>query len=304
MQALDVLDGCPYINGKIVCDFTGKDKGLSGLLRLGADLRKCCFDIVIDLQNNKKSHALSFLSLAPLRYGYNNGKFSFLLNNGIKDDAPYLDPIEHQFRVLKSAGVKPVDKHLELWPSSSDDERIDALFQENWIKPSQGLIGINVRASSRWNSKNWPPKRIAELCDRLAKEFNMRVVLTGTKEDALFIEKISGLTSSKPVVAAGRTAVMELASLIKRCKAYITPDSAPMHIASALGTPFIALFGPTDPARHVASSKGHIIIKKDLKCSPCYNPNCSKGFKCMSGIEVEEVFAAVKNILLKNEGPL
>jgi len=301
LNARDVLDGCPYINGKIVCDFTGKDRGLSGLWKLGVDLRKYCFDIVIDLQNNNKSHLLSFLSLAPLRYGYDNGKFSFLLNNRIKDDAPYLDPIEHQFRILKSAGIKPVDKHLELWPSPSDSERIDALFQENWIKPSQGLIGINVRASSRWNSKNWPPKRIAELCDRLAKEFNMRVVLTGTKEDALFIEKIKGLTNSKPVVAAGRTAIMELAGLIKKCKAYITPDSAPMHIASALGTPFIALFGPTDPARHLAPSGCHVVIKKDLKCSPCYNPNCSKGFKCMNGIEVEEVFAAVKNILLKSE---
>lgn len=302
LQARDVLDGCPYINGKIVCDFTGKDKGLSGLWRLGANLRKRSFDIVIDLQNNRRSHILSFLSLAPLRYGYNNGKFSFLLNNGIKDDAPYLDPVEHQFRVLKSAGIKPVDKYLELWPSSSDAERIDALFQENWIKPSQGLIGINVKASSRWTSKNWPPKRIVELCDRLAKEFNMRAVLTGTKEDALFIEKIRSLTASKPVVAAGKTTVMELANLIKRCKVYITPDSAPMHIASAFGTPFIALFGPTDPARHMVPSKNHVIIKKNLKCSPCYNSNCSKGFKCMSSIEVEEVVAAIKNILSKSEG--
>ncbi|MCX5666249.1 MAG: lipopolysaccharide heptosyltransferase II [Candidatus Omnitrophica bacterium] len=304
LQARDVLDGCPYINGKIVCDFNGKDRGLSGLWKIGAGLRKQCFDIAIDLQNNKKSHILSFLSMAPLRYGYDNGKFSFLLNNGIKDDAPYLDPIEHQFRVLKSAGVKPADKRLELWPSPSDAERIDALFQENWIKPSHSLIGINVRASSRWNSKNWPAKRIAELCDKLAKELNMRVVLTGTKEDALYIGKIKGLTASKPVVAAGRTAVMELASLIKKCKAYITPDSAPMHIASALGTPFIALFGPTDPVRHVAPSKDHIVIKKDLKCSPCYNPNCSKGYKCMNSIEVEEVFTAVKNILSKSEGSL
>jgi lipopolysaccharide heptosyltransferase II len=304
LQSRDVLDGCPYINGKIVCDFKGKDKGLSGLWRLGLDLRKHCFDIVIDLQNNKKSHILSFLSLAPLRYGYKNGKFSFLINNGIKDDAPYLDPIEHQFRVLKSAGIKPIDKQLELWPSPSDSERIDALLQEHWIKPTQSLVGINVRASARWASKNWPPKRIAELCDRLAKEFNMRVVLTGTKEDSPFIEKRRNMTASKPIVAAGRTGIMELASLVKRCKLYVTPDSAPMHIASAIGTPFVALFGPTDPVRHVAPSKNYIVIKKDLKCSPCYSPSCSKGYKCMSGIEVEEVFAAVKNLLLKSEGQI
>jgi lipopolysaccharide heptosyltransferase II len=300
LPAREVFDGCPYINGKIVCDFKGKDKGLSGLWRIGRELRTECFDIVVDLQNNKASHILSALSQAPLRYGYDNGKFSFLLNSRIKDDAPYLDPIEHQFRVLKSAGIKPVDKHLELWPVPSDSERIDALLQDNWVKPSQNLIGINARASSRWVSKNWPPKRVAELCDKLAKEFNMRVILTGTKEDMPFIEKIRDLTSSKPIVAAGRTTVMELADLIKRCKVYVTPDSAPMHIASAMEAPFIALFGPTDPVRHVAPSKNYIVIKRDLKCSPCYSPNCSRGSKCMSGIEVEEVFRAIENILSKS----
>ena len=302
LPAREVFDGCPYINGKIVCDLKGRDRRLSGLWKIGRELRMECFDIVIDLQNNRKSHILSALSLAPLRYGYDNGKFSFLLNNRIKDDAPYLDPIEHQFRVLKLAGLKPVDKNLELWSTPSDAEKIDALFQDNWVKPSQNIIGINARASSRWNSKNWPPKRIAELCDKLAKEFNMRVILTGTKEDVSFIKKIRDLTSSKPIIAAGRTTVAELASLIKKCKVYITSDSAPMHIASAMSTPFIALFGPTDPLRHIAPSKNHVVIKKDLKCSPCYSPNCSRGFKCMSGIEAEEVFRAVKNILSKSEG--
>ena len=128
----------------------------------------------------------------------------------------------------------------------------------------------------------------------------MRVVLTGTKEDIDYIDKIKDLTTSKPIVAAGKTTLMELANLINRCNVYITPDSAPMHIASAMGTPFIALFGPTDPLRHIAPSGNYIVIKKDMKCSPCYSPNCLKGFKCMKNITVEEVFGVTKEMLSKN----
>lgn len=298
LQAKEVLDRCPYINDSIVCDFKGKDNGIKGLLGLSGELRKGCFDIVIDLQNNKKSHVLAFLSMAPLRYGYDNRKFSFLLNKRIKNDAPYLDPIEHQFRVLKLAGIKPLDKNLELWPSPLDEEKVNNFLNDNWIKNTQDIVGINVRASSRWLTKNWPPKYISELCDRLAKEFNVRTVLTGTREDAYFIEKIKEASFSKPIAAAGKTGILELASLIKRCKVYVTPDSAPMHIASAVGTPFIAIFGPTDPARHVAAlSKDYVVIKKDLKCSPCYSPNCLRKIKCMKDITADEVFQAAKAML-------
>ncbi|MFA5500591.1 MAG: lipopolysaccharide heptosyltransferase II [Candidatus Omnitrophota bacterium] len=301
LQARETLDRCPYINEKIVYDLKGKDRGVKGLWNMGRELRKGCFDIVIDLQNNKKSHLLAFLSMAPMRYGYKNGKFSFLLNNRIKDDAPYLDPLDHQFRVLRLAGIKPVDKKLELWPSASDDEKVANFLNDNWIKPAQSMIGINVRASSKWITKNWPPKHIAELCDKLASEFNIRTVLTGTAEDAPFIEKIRDHSSSKPLVAAGRTGILELASLIKRCKVYITPDSAPMHIASAMGTPFIALFGSTDPKRHVVPSQNSIVIRKELKCSPCYNPSCMKKYKCMNSITVDEVFRAVMSVFQKGD---
>lgn len=299
VQSREILDRCPYINEVVVCDFKNRDKGFAGFIKLARSLERDCFDMVIDLQNNRKSHLLAFLSLAPLRYGYDNGKFSFLLNRKITDDAPYLDPIEHQYRTLRLAGVKPKEKVLELWPSKEDDAWVEQFLKDNWVKPSQVLVGVNVRASSRWLTKNWPSSYIAELCDRLAKEFNIRVVLTGSKEDLEFIGGIRRLANSKPVIAAGRTGLMELAALIKHFKVYITPDSAPMHIASAMKTPFVALFGPTNPARHVVPSENGIVLYKGkgLKCSPCYNPNCLKNFRCMKEITVDEVFGIVKEFL-------
>jgi len=302
LKAREVLDGCPYINDRIVCDLDNKHKGLLGLWRLAKELQRESLDIVIDLQNNKKSHLLAFSSLAAQRYGYDNRKWSFLLNNRIKDDAPYLDPLEHQFRTLGLAGIKGADKHLELWPSDYDDKQAEKLLLDNWVKQSQALVGINVRASSRWLSKNWPPAYIAELCDRLAKDYGMRVVLTGAKEDIELANEIAREARSKPLVAVGKTSVMELAGLIKRFKVYLTPDSAPMHIASAIGTPFVALFGPTAPGRHVAPSKECIVLCKanDVRCSPCYNPVCRKKLPCMRRITVDDVLAAMGKFLAKD----
>ena len=293
-----LLDRCPYINDRIVCDFKDKHKGVAGFLRLADELRKGWFDIVIDLQNNKKSHLLAYMSMAPLRYGYDNKKFSFLLNRRIKDDAPYLDPVEHQSRTLKTAGVKLEDKRLELWPSKDDESEAEKFLSDNWIVPSQPIAGMHLRASSKWPTKNLPPSHIAELCDMLAKEFNIRTVLTGSKDDAELANRIAHMTKSKPIVAAGKTSMLELACLIRRMKVYVTPDSAPMHIASAMGTPFVAIFGPTDPARHLPPAEKFIVLKKELKCSPCYSPRCMKKILCMRKITAGEVFEAMKRFLV------
>jgi lipopolysaccharide heptosyltransferase II len=304
VQAREVLDRCPYIDDVIVCDFKERDRGLSGLMRLGKDLRKGCFDIVIDLQNNRKSHILAFLSLAPMRYGYDNKKLSFFLNKRIKDDAPYLDPLEHQFRTLRLAGVKPVDKTLELWPSESDEKYAQKFLEDNWAKEEQALIGINVRASLGWDTKNWPPSYIAELSDRLAKEFKMRTVLTGTVDDVELAGQIAKAAKSKPIVAAGKTSIAELAALMKHFELYITPDSAPLHIASASGIPVIALFGPTEPEKHVVRSDSCVVLCKavEMKCSPCYKPSCGKRNTCMRKITVDDVLDVIRRYLTAEAG--
>ena len=299
LQAREVLDRCPYVDDRIVCDLKGRDKGLKGFLRLAQALRKENFDIVIDLQNNRKSHILAFLTFALARYGYDNGKFSRLLNRRIKNDAPYLNPVEHQFRVLKMAGVKPQDERLELWPSPADEKHALDLLKENWVTISQGVVGIHVRASARWGTKNWPAEYIADLSDRIASEFSMRVVLTGSKEDMALAQAIARRARSKPIVAAGRTSLLELACLIRHFKVFLTPDSAPMHVAAAVGAPFIALFGPTDPSRHIAPAQECIVMKKGLECSPCYKPTCSKKYICMRKITVSEVFEAMKPFLIR-----
>ena len=101
---------------------------------------------------------------------------------------------------------------------------------------------------------------------------------------------------SRPIMACGKTTINQLACLIKRCNVFISGDTAPLHIASGVGTPVIALFGPTDPRRHISSEKDALILKKELECQPCYKPKCVS-IECMKKISVDEVKEAVLKLL-------
>jgi len=295
-EAKEVLFSCPHIDELVVCDLRNRDKGLAGMWKLGAALRKKGFDITVDLQNNRASHILSALTLAADRYGYDNKKFSFLLNHRIKDGKPAIGPVEHQFRVLQMLGIELEDQSLEMWPSEQDSRYVEEFLGRQWLSAAQKIIGINMNASQRWLTKSWPLAYMTKLCEELLRR-DIRVIVTGTKDDEAKAGLLAVSLKNAPLInACGKTTVNQLACLIKKCNVYISADSAPLHIAAAVKTPFVALFGPTDPRRHLAPAKDCVLIKKELPCSPCYKPRCISK-KCMNLITVEEVLAAVEKLM-------
>lgn len=295
-ESKDVFLTCPYIDELLVSDFKNRDKGMRGLLKLACALRKKNFDIVIDLQNNRQSHILSFLSFALHRYGYDNKKLSFLLNHRVKDEKMPLDPITHQFKILKMLDISLQNSRLELWPTKEDTRFIDELLSAQWLSVNQKFVGININASVKWSSKSWPLSHLIKLCEELSRR-DMRVILTGLQQDmAQANTVVNALKNIKVSNFCGKTTVNQLACLIKRCSVYISADSAPLHIAGSQNTPCVALFGPTDPRRHLIPAEECVLIKKDLSCSPCYKPKC-KNKKCMESIAVEEVLGAVEKLL-------
>jgi ADP-heptose:LPS heptosyltransferase len=203
--------------------------------------------------------------------------------------------------VLKLAGINRMEKRLELWPSEEGLAWVDRFFKDNWLQPGQKTVAFSLAASARWKSKNWGIQPMLELADLLARRKGIRVVLIGASgEDRLALDFMR-MSTAKPMNAVGRTALPELIGLIKKCDALVTGDSAPMHIASAVGTPFVGLFGPTDPARHVVPSDLSRIFAKKARCSPCYRPVCSKHMRCMVNIRPKDVFEALIELIeLKN----
>jgi lipopolysaccharide heptosyltransferase II len=295
-EAKDILLRSPQVDELLVCDLKNKDKGLVGLWKIGQILRKKNFDIVIDLQNSRASHVLAYLSGCVDRYGYNNKKFAFLLNHAVSDNKLPLDPVTHQFRILKMLGIDLLNNSLELWPSSEDQKNVDELLNAQWLSQTQKVVGINISASLRWDTKLWPLEYVICLCEELGAK-DIRVVITGTQKDQEQANiLINSLKNTKVINACGKTNINELAVLIKKCQVFISADSSPLHIASAVGTPFIALFGPTDARRHLPPGNNYVVINSKLECSPCYKTRC-RTKRCMVEISPREVFDAVIKLL-------
>jgi lipopolysaccharide heptosyltransferase II len=289
-ESRKILQNCPHVDGIIIYDHKHKDKGLFPFLRLSHKLRKYRFDTVIDFQNNTKSHALAFFSLARESYGFRNQKLGFLLTNPVPLPKQTMPPVEHQFQILKHLGILyKGNVSLELWPSAQDKKYVARLLESEWLRDSNRIVGINLSASARWQTKNWPIEHIAQLCDLLSVE-NIRVVITGVEQDKPKALHLLSLTRSKPAIFVGKTDILQLAVLIKKCNVFITQDSAPMHVAAAMGTRIIALFGPTDPKNHCPPAKSIKVVKKNLDCSPCYSPFCKiMTHACMRDITPQEL---------------
>lgn len=294
LECREILQRCPHLDEMLVYDRRGKDRGWWGLWRLGRRLRACAFDLTIDLQNNRATHWLACISGAPKRYGYGGRPWSRLLTHCAKLPADPTPPVEHQFRVLRLAGIAASDGRLELWPGASDEERVARWLAAQWVGPQQPLVALHPGGSPAWPTKRWLPDRWAKLCDALGAS-NVRVVLTGSAAELPLGRRIAALTRAKPILAMGQTTLVQLACLLRRCQALVTSDSAPLHVAAAVGTPVTALFGPTDPRRHSPPAQQLTVLRKDLPCSPCYGRHCRiLTHACMKQITVEEVLAAAR----------
>ena len=291
-EAFQLVQGCPYLNDLIVYDPSRKDRKGTDRFRLASDLRRLGFDRVIDLQNNKTSQLLSYLSLAPKRYGFDRGPFRFLVNFKIKDPGA-MSPVEHQGKLLNLLGIQEMDPALELWTRPRDEEAVDRFLHQEWLTGNETLVGVNLGGSPRWETKRWPVEYLAELCDRLAQD-KIRVVVTGSEREKALLQKLLSQVRTKPIVAVGKTSLPQLACLIRRCRAFVTVDSAPMHIAASVHVPLIAFFGPTDPKRHFPLTEKGTVLNKKVKCHPCYRRRCPIGLICMTQIKPEEVYRELK----------
>jgi len=294
----EVFANSPFVDDIIVCDFKERDASPAGFLRVVKKLRAENFDMSIDFQNNKKSHMLAFLSCIPKRYGYDNGKMSFLLNRKVKDSGFPVDPVEHQLKVLNLFGIYKLDKTLEIRSSGEDEEWADNFLRSHWLKTGQKIVALNLGASAGWATKLWPPEYFADVCDRLAADLGVRVLLVGLEKERPLANKFLKRVRCKPIDALGSTNILRLASLVKRCSLLLSSDSAPLHVAASVGTPIVALFGPTDPRRHlVPSEKPRVVLRKVLKCGPCYHRHCNRRNNCMRAIKPDEVYAEIAKLL-------
>ena len=303
--AREIVEHNPYLNDVIVYDKKGNERGLTGNLKFIRYLRQKRFDIAVILHPTKRTHIVTFLAGIPERVGYDK-KWGFLLTKRIPHIKQHglKHEIDYSLDVLRYIGVEPKDRTLYLPIDKASERKIDSIFNEVGIGPNSLCVAINPGASCA--SKRWPAAKFAGVADELVKKYGVRIIIIASAGDKIFADEAARLMSSACINLAGRTSISDLGSVLKRVRLFISNDSGPVHIACAVGTPVVSIFGRSDrglsPERWGPSGSCDIALHEDVGCDVCLAHNCRNGFRCLDAITVEGVLEAADKILKGTNG--
>lgn len=299
----DVFRYSPRVDRIIPYEKKGRHRGLRGLAQLAAELRRERFDCAILLQNAFEAAVLSVWARIPVRAGYATDGRSLLLSHRVQK-APTI-VVKHEVfyyqRLLRGLSIPTGGNELEIFLPGFEIDAAKAQLHQlaGAHSASSLLIGFNPGAAFG-PAKRWPAARFAELAVLLGRRYDAHILLFGSTADRPTTAEILRLVGKKARLTdlAGATKLITAMALIGECDAFVTNDSGLMHIAAALHTPQVALFGSTD---HIATgpySASAVVIRKALPCSPCKRKKCPLGhFHCMKMITSDEVFAALVQML-------
>ena len=255
-------------------------------------LRSRRYDLVMDFHGLFKSSVMVFLSGGKRKLGYDSWQelSGLFLNEKIPEDITK-HAVDRYLDFLRYLGA--TTNNVEFILPLTDDSKIRAYrLLDQYHLSDKEYIAINPIAY--WETKLWDNEKFANLADLIKEKLKLDVIFTGSNEaDAAGI--LSRMKKEGKNLG-GKTSLLTLAEIYKSAVAVITTDSGPMHLAAAVGTPVIALFGPTDPARTGPYGQGHTVIRANLPCSPCLLKKCPTK-KCMEEITPEQVYAAAARIV-------
>ncbi len=248
------------------------------------------YDLVIDFHGLFKSAVFVFLSRGRRKLGYDSMQelSGLFLNEKIPEDMNK-HAVDRYLDFLRYLGVEDPTPEFLIPYADENRRKIDRLLDTNGIDRQRPLVAVSPVAL--WDTKLWQEEKFAELADRIAGELNCQVVLTG--QDRIILDRIGALAKRPPVNLGGMTTLRDLACLYQKASVLVTTDSGPMHLAAAVQTPVVALFGPTDPGRTGPYGTGHKVLTAPLPCRPCFKKTCDTQ-ACMREISVADVFDAVR----------
>jgi len=297
--AASVLKGHPAVRQVIVYDKRGAHSGLIGFMTMQARLKENAYDTAYLAQGSMRSALLVWAARIPERIGFATSSGSRWYTTRVA----YRDDLHHAARLLmlsRPNGREPTEEEMRpsLAPSAAERTLVDDLLRSHGVDAGERLIAL--APGSVWATKRWPyyPPLAQALADA------GRIVIVGGPGDKALAKEIVAVVP-KAVDATDRLPLLASADLIGRCAVIVTNDSAPLHLASAMGTPTAAIFGPTvpefgfGPLAPVKAVLGH----ESLACRPCdrHGPRrCPlKHFKCMRELSVEGVAERTRALFLQ-----
>ncbi|MFC1683144.1 glycosyltransferase family 9 protein [Candidatus Zixiibacteriota bacterium] len=274
-----------------------------GLLSLRRRIRERRYGIIVDLHANLRSRWLTALLRASTKVRYHKGilrRRAMVMRRRRSGELVHV--VDRYLRCLRPLGIAAVRDRPRLFISPQDKRFGDEFVGRQEFEASGPLVGLHPGA--KWPAKRWPGERFAQVAHRLAVERGARVLVFGGPGEELMVRDIAREIGPS-AIPVERLSVRQLMAVVSRCDLFITNDSGPMHLATALEVPVAAIFGPTHPALGFwPLGDDDIVLTADLDCSPCTlhgKKKCSRDWSCLEAIGVEDVLRAALKTLDRNE---
>jgi len=257
---------------------------------------------VIDLTDGDRSAILAMASGAPCRIGFNDDRrWRGWCYTRIAVPHPTRHRIEKELSALEPLGIIAESKTPVLVTRDEDDRAAVELLRSLGVDLSGSLIVqplVLLQPGARYWFKAWPAERFAALADLLTVRFGCRILIGGNADEREVGGQIAHRSHCTPILLHGLTSLPIYAAILKRASLAVTNDNGLMHMASAVGTPMVALFGPSDPAEWGPRGTMAEVLYKGLDCRACFHPTCIRQDEnCMRLIAVDEVFTAAARLL-------
>jgi lipopolysaccharide heptosyltransferase II len=260
------------------------------------------FDLVMDFRTGTRGAILAFLSGAKERVGFfENGSFwrNRLFTKLYRLEYTPAQHVADYYSSLPLAhGLNVNDETPVIHVTPAMEQQAARILKREMVPDELPIIGI--QPFSLWRYKEWGVHKYIELIERILSEYKVTIAITGSGDEYERVENIVHQCKdySRYVYnLAGKTSLEELAAILRLCRLFIGSDSAGMHIAAAVGTPTVTIFGPSAPSSWAPKGNSHTIIQSNLSCVPCRQKGCedTEVSRCLEELTVNDVFTVVRS---------
>jgi heptosyltransferase-3 len=299
-KAKELIEDCRWVTGVIPINKTkrGLAQEISYQVDFFSRIRNHGFDLAIDLRAGDRGAILAFLTGASQRVGFyaHDGKVwrNRVFTHLQKIDYPLGQYVAEYYSSLMAAYHIKTDHVLpELEISEKKLKDVQQLFKDEHIPTDRAVVAI--QPFSLWQYKEWGITNYIQLIDRIISEYRVPVIITGSPDERVRAMSISTRFGKNVFNLAGKTTIGMFAAVLKACNLFIGVDSAGMHIAAAVGTPTVTIFGPSSPASWAPRGLQHAVVYKPFSCVPCRMKGCEgkEKSRCLDELSVDEVMSAV-----------
>jgi heptosyltransferase-3 len=293
----DMVSGHPGLEGLLVVDRRGAT--WRQVWRFIRGLRRQRFDLVLELSGGDRGAIYTVLTGARERLGFAHPRQPFWQRRGcfsrlLPRPPVSMHMVDQNLAAVRALGIEPMQPRLQFFWDEQVEQRVRHLLSSLGLAKKPFAV---MHPGAGWRFKCWTPEGYARVIEALEQEWGLPVLLTGTRAAAEqeLLAEIHRQCQAAPIDLAGRLSLKELGALIAKARLFFGMDSAPMHLAAAVNTPAVALFGPSGVFNWGPWGEGHLVIKRDWDCLPCGKDGCqgSKVSRCLTDIEPGEVLAAM-----------